>query len=186
MKKRVILGIVVMTVLLASFFGFGYVKELYDVLLEYMEQYVTGGNIYYAAIFFTLAAALSAFFAFFSSVVLVPFAVILFGNTLTFILLLSGWVLGAAALYGIAYYFGYPVMTRLVEEKKINKWIERFSKDSGFLFAFFFRLLTPSETGLVFGLLRYNFLKYMIISFFAELPFAVAVVFAGITALSFF
>ena len=42
-----------------------------------------------------------------------------------------------------------------------------------------FRLAMPSETGYVFGLFRYDFCRYLLITFLAELPFAILIVYGS-------
>src|SRR3989338_11317244 len=46
------------------------------------------------------------------------------------------------------------------------------SSRATFALALVFRLIMPAETGYIFGLIRYNFLRYCIVMFIAELPFA--------------
>jgi len=185
-RKTIILALILVIIGFVVYLGFDVGREYFNSLVEYLKYYITGDRIYIAALVFIFAAALSAFFAFFSSVILVPFAIVVFGKFLTVVFLLVGWIIGASALYALAYYFGYPVFTYFVKEKKINKWMDKYSKDTGIIYAFLFRFFTPSETGLIFGLFRYNFFKYLLITSLAEMPFAIAVVYVGATALSFF
>jgi len=66
-----------------------------------------------------------------------------------------------------------------VGHKKLDDWLAALQPRLSFPLLLLFRLATPSETGYVFGLLKYDFRKYLLLSFLAELPFAFIIVFAS-------
>ena len=63
---------------------------------------------------FVVLAALSAMLAFVSSAVLVPAAIRVWGPEACFLLLWTGWFLGALAAYAVGRYAGRPLVERLV------------------------------------------------------------------------
>jgi len=135
-------------------------------------------------IFFILTA-LSAILSPFSSVPLVPVAIIIWGNFLTILLLWIGWSLGGAAAYIIGKKIAYPSLKKLIDIKKINYYSKRFSKKTSFWTVLLFRLSLPAEIpGYALGILKYNFWKYQLATALAELPFAIATVYASQALLS--
>ncbi|EKD24351.1 MAG: hypothetical protein ACD_81C00040G0001 [uncultured bacterium] len=124
-------------------------------------------------------AAMSALLSPFSSVPLVPLAIVVWGTETTALLLLTGWVLGGGISYSIGYFLGYPVVQKIAPKRNLEKWMETLSEKIDISVAFLFRLATPSETGYVFGTLHYSFWKYMCITLVAELPFVYIAVYGG-------
>jgi uncharacterized membrane protein YdjX (TVP38/TMEM64 family) len=130
-------------------------------------------------LFFVAFAALSVLLGPFSSVPLIPFAVGSWGVHTTLFLLYSGWLCGGLVSYAAGYYWGYPLVQHIVALKKLDTWREQLSENVGLVFLLIFRIAAPSETGYLFGILRFPFLKYIGVTALAELPFAFLVVFAG-------
>lgn len=129
---------------------------------------------------FILFAAFSTVISMFSSIPAVPFAVLAWGKTLTFILLITGWVIGSFISYLIGRYGLYVIFKQTVVLKKIEAYQQKISEHSEFILVVLFRLALPSEiTGLVLGSLRYNFPKYVLATFISEIPFAIVAVYAS-------
>ena len=70
-------------------------------------------------------------------------------------------------------------MGKLVGRKRMETWIAQLEHHLHFLVLFVFRLAVPSETGYIFGIINYPFRAYLLITFLAELPFALLAVYAG-------
>lgn len=179
MSKKEILFVVVIIILAV---GFWYSRELqytFDSVVSTVELYITDHQVLGIGAFAGLAA-LSAMLSPFSSVPLVPFAVAVWGKTLTFLFLLSGWLLGGAATYAIGRYALYGLLGHLIPFDRIEKYRRELSKGSEFWLVFLFRLAMPAEIpGYVLGSLKYFFDKYMLATVMAELPVALVTVLAS-------
>jgi uncharacterized membrane protein YdjX (TVP38/TMEM64 family) len=134
----------------------------------------------WGALLFLLLSALSAMLAFFSSAVLVPVAIHAWGKLACMFLLWLGWILGGACAYGIARFWGRPVVRRLTSSKGLARYEERISRHTPFGLVLLFQLAVPSEIpGYVLGLARYGLRRYLLILALAELPYAVGTAWLG-------
>mgnify|MGYP001560841423 CR=1 FL=1 len=157
---------------------------------------VTLQDVFYETVFFTEAyaeehpmlsifvfmalAGVSAMLSPFSSVPLVPVAIMLWGSAWTIVFLISGWLGGHSITYAIGYYAGHPVIKKFVAPETIEQYTHKFSKKSEFLLVLLFRLASPAEVpGYVLGAVRYGFIKYFLATFIAEFPFAVMAVYVS-------
>jgi uncharacterized membrane protein YdjX (TVP38/TMEM64 family) len=139
---------------------------------------------FWGAALFVLVSALSAMLAFFSSAVLVPVALHTWGKLVTVLLLWVGWIVGGASAYGIARYWGRPVVRRLTSASRLARYEERISQRSSWSLVLLFQLAVPSEIpGYVLGLARYGLRRYLAILALAELPYAVGTVYLGASLL---
>ena len=131
-------------------------------------------------VLFVALAALSAMFAFLSSAVLVPAALVVWGKPLTFALLWLGWSVGGATAYAIARFLGRPVVAALTSSSGITRYEERISRGTSFGVILLFQLGVPSEVpGYVLGFLRYPFRRYLAALALGELPYAAGAVYLG-------
>lgn len=178
MNKKQLLGIATMAFILLLFASSALFQDTFFRLVGRLDLYASAHPLL-GALAFVLLAGASVLLSPFSSIPLVPAAVIIWGAEQTFILLLVGWLLGGIVSYGIGYYVGYPAVRRFVSKQHMNEWIEALSERVDIWIAFLFRLSTPSETGYVFGTLKYDLCKYIAITFLAELPFAYLAVYAS-------
>lgn len=143
-----------------------------------LQRYLTEHLVLGAAAFSSLAA-LSVLLGPFTSVPLIPSAVAVWGIPQTLTLLLVGWILGSSLAYAIGRLLGETVVKKLVGEAKLADWMGTLDRRLSFPLLLLFRLATPSETGYIFGILRYRFGRYLLLTFLAELPFALIAVYAG-------
>lgn len=164
-----VVGIVGLSLLLQDVFN-----ELVAVLAGYEEGRPVSGP----ALFVLLAGA-SVMLGPFTSAPLMPFAVGVWGAGKTLALLLVGWALGNSAAYGIGYHFGHPIMGRIVSAEGLRKWMRFLREEVSVWGLFLIRLAAPAEIGYAFGILKYDFRKYLAIVLPAELPFALIVVYGG-------
>lgn len=131
------------------------------------------------AVVFFLFSALSAMLAFASTAVLVPPANLVWGKLVTFVLLWSGWILGAMIAYGIGR-VARPLLVRLGYKKKLDQYKEFISRRMKFWLVLMFCLAVPSEIpGYVFGSAHYPFWKFILAIALAEGVFAAGLVLAG-------
>ncbi len=135
-----------------------------------------------AALFVVLSAA-AAMIAFFSTAVLVPIAVVTWNEWATFGLLWLGWTLGGAVAYAVGRFLGRHVVATLSSGHALA-YADRVSQAAPFGLVLLFQLGLPSEIpGYVLGMVRYRFAKYLLALVLAELPYAAATVFLGVSFL---
>ncbi len=134
----------------------------------------------WGAIIFFLASACSVMFLFLSSVLLVPSAVLVWGEWLTFVLLSMGWLFGWMATYGIGRFF----RDRTMIKKKLSE--QRFNNPTFLSGKLPFSLVLivicslPAEIGgYALGAVRYPFRTFLLALALVEIPFAFLIVFIG-------
>lgn len=125
------------------------------------------------SVFFFALSALSAIFAFASSILLIPSAILVWGMPLTFLLLLGGWIAGSMLTYWIGARLARPVLAFLVTEKKLSHYERLISKEARFWMILLFCLAVPSEIpGFILGAMRYDFAKFISAVIIAETIYA--------------
>lgn len=135
---------------------------------------------FWGAVLFIMLSALSAMLAFFSSALLLPVAIHVWGKTVCVLLLWVGWMLGGACAYGLARAWGRPLVRRLTSSEGLARYEERISRHTPFGLVLLFQLAVPSEIpGYVLGLARYGLRRYLLVLGLAELPYAVGTVYLG-------
>lgn len=145
------------------------------MLQKFSEQ-----NVLLAGSIFLLLAILSSLISPFSSVPLIPLAIAIFGNVVTFCLLIIGWMIGSIAAYFIGYSVGHHFFRTFFSFEKLERYRRRFSEHAQFVLVLLFRLAVPAEiTGYTLGIVRYSFRKYVLAVFLSELPFALISVYSG-------
>jgi len=144
-----------------------------------IEQFVKDHPVLGSLAFVGLSALVSML-SLFSSAPLVPIAVLVFGNALTLVLLLAGYMIGDV----IAYYLGYTTRHLSLENflhlEKIDYYRKKLSNGAQFSLVLLFRIALPAEiAGYPMGIIRYSFGKYMLAAFIGELIFAAITVYAS-------
>lgn len=170
----IILVSVLAVVVILSMLVSDFLANFIDSFIEYAALYPRLGLF-----IFVLLAAVSVMLGPFTSVALMPFIISWWGRSAAFGFLMAGWIMGNIGAYMIGFYFGHPLVRKLVKEEKLQKWITFVSHEVSIWIVFLFRLAVPAESGYVFGILRYNFRKYLAVVILAEFPFAVLAVWAG-------
>lgn len=185
MKKKTILQIAAFAVILGLMFYAS--SEAQSALVKYAdsigdyfrENPIRGGLIF---IFVSAAAVLLSPF---SSVPLVPSAIMAWGNFTTFWLLYLGWIIGGVAAYFIGSLFSEKIIKRFIPLEKVEYYKERISARSQFWLVLLFRLAIPSEAAsYTLGIIRYNFWKYFAVTILTEIVFALFVVYSSAILLS--
>ncbi len=175
-KKLVLLAIAIVAVLI--FWSSPMLQDEYWRLVGFFENHTAARPVLSIFIFLILTA-LSVMFFFFSSVLLVPVAVSVWGSLITTLLLLVGWLLGAIFSYILGRYAGYPILKYFISLRKLDYYHHLFLRNSSFLLVFLLRFTLPSEIpGYILGILRFNFQKYLLITLLAEIPYAFMIVYA--------
>ncbi len=161
------------------FWSFITLQDIFFGVITSVETYNLE-NPFLVAVIFIILAALSAMLSPFSSVPLVPAAIILWGNTLTVFLFLLGWLIGGSLTYLIGHFAGHHLINQLYSFEKIKHYQEKLSKKTKFLLILLFRFAMPAEIpGYVLGIVHYNFSQYFLATFLAEAPFALITVYAS-------
>ncbi|MCX6765751.1 MAG: VTT domain-containing protein [Candidatus Moranbacteria bacterium] len=183
-SKKIFLILSVLAALALIIFCSSY---LYNVVLSsigYLGDYLKE-NKFFGGILFIGISAFSVLLSPFSSVPLVPSAVLAWGNFLTFLLLFTGWIIGGIVAYLVGSYSREKLIERFVSFEKIEYYKERISPRSQFWLVFFFRLAVPSEVAsYTLGIIRYDFEKYLLATILAELPFAIFVIYSSYILIS--
>jgi len=177
LRKTAMLSVAAIAAALALW-RFSELREAFLFAVSWLETAVRGSGAAGAAAFVVLAA-LSALLSPFSSAPVVPVAVAIWGSLPAFTMLLLGWMLGGIAAYAAGRYAAHPVLKAAAPWKRIEKWKSEIPEKPAFMLALIARLALPSEVGYAYGALRYGFLNYLIVTFAAELPVALVLVYAS-------
>ncbi len=176
--KKKLIWLVIVAIAALIFWNSIMFQEEYWRLVDFFENQVTVKPVLSIFIFLFLTV-FSMMFLFFSSILLVPVAVSVWGSLTTTVLLLAGWLLGAIFSYILGRYVGYPILKYFISSRKLDYYHNLFSENSSFLLVFLLRFTLPSEIpGYILGLLRFNFQKYLLITMLAEIPYAFVMVYA--------
>lgn len=160
---------------------------LQDVLFDSMD--FLGGylkeNKVLGIILFFIFSAVSVLLSPFTSVPFAPSAIMAWGNFLTFLILFLGWVTGGIFAYLIGSFSREKIIRRFISFEKMERYKKRISPRTQFWLVLLFRLAIPSEiAGYTLGIIRYQFKKYLLATFLAELPFAFFVIYSSSVFLS--
>ena len=132
------------------------------------------------AFLFVGLAALSAVLVFFSSILIVPFGVHVWGEAVCFLLLWAGWFLGGALTYMIGRRYGWPVVRWILSERVATEYRARIPRSRSFLPVLLVQLALPSEAvGYLCGLVHVPPPVYFAALAAAELPYALGTVLLG-------
>ncbi len=150
-----------------------------DVIIVWIESVISQAPAL-GMLLFVLLSMVSAMVAFFSSAVFAPVAIYAWGKAGTFMLLWLGWLLGGMLSFGIGRFLGRPVVSMIIDEKKIDGWQRELGTRARFIHVLMFQAAVPSEIpGYVLGMLRYSFPLYLSALAITELPYAIATVYLG-------
>ena len=151
------------------------IVRLVELSEPVIAQHPVGG-----AFLFVGLAALSAVLVFFSSILLVPFGVHIWGEAVCFILLWAGWFLGGVLTYAIGRRLGWPVVRWILSERVATEYRARIPRSKSFLPVLLVQLALPSEAvGYLCGLAHVPPLVYFAALAAAELPYALGTVLLG-------
>jgi uncharacterized membrane protein YdjX (TVP38/TMEM64 family) len=132
------------------------------------------------AVVFVLISGVAVILFPFSSVPLIPSAIMVWGNMLTVCMLIFGWFFGGWSAYFIGGYASKKIISRYFDAEKIEFYKNKISSRAQFWFVILFRLAIPSEiTGYTLGVIRYPLGRYLIATLLTEIPFAFAAVYLG-------
>ena len=148
-------------------------------ILAACEQVITAHPVA-GALVFVVFAALSAMIAFMSVAIIVPVAIVTWGEPVALVLLWTGWLLGGMLAYGIGSLPGRKVLGWFVSSAAMSRLERRLDSRASFGLVVLVQLSLPSEIpGYVLGMLRYPFRRFLLALALTELPYAVATVYMG-------
>lgn len=164
---------------LAAVAGSGTLHDALISVFEVIEKFIVRQPSL-GALLFVAFAAISAMLAFVSIAVIVPAAVLAWGELFSMLLLWIGWILGGCASYSVGRFLGQHVVRWLTPHQVLHRLARRVQRDAPFGVVLLFQLALPSEIpGYVLGLAQYRFLKYLLALGIAELPYAAATIYLG-------
>jgi uncharacterized membrane protein YdjX (TVP38/TMEM64 family) len=132
------------------------------------------------ALLFIGLAALSAAVVFFSTVLLVPFGISVWGEIGCFFLLWTGWFLGGMLTYTIGRRFGRPFLLWMLSAPAVAEYEARIPASHTFLPVLLAQVALPSEAvGYLCGILRVPPRTYLMALALAEVPYALGTVLLG-------
>lgn len=176
-RRLVALGLLVCVAALfaSSDALFGWLNGIVLGLEPWMLRHQIAG-----AVLFRALASISAFLAFFSSTILVPVAVHAWGAPYTVALLWAGWIVGGSLAYGAGRWLGRPLARTLAGPERLAYYESRLGQRAPFALILLLHLTLQSEIpGLVLGMLRYRFDRFLLALGLAQIPYAVGVVYAS-------
>jgi len=178
--KRYLYIFFLITALAFIFWYSAKVQESFYRVVALLEAHAALRPLTTIAIF-VLFAAVSAMVSPFSSVPLVPPAILIWGSERTFLLLLIGWLFGGVFTYLAGCYGINPVLRRFIDiENKIEYYQSKISKRAELWLVMLFRLAMPAEIpGYVLGSIRYHFAWYFFATLVSEFMFALATVYGS-------
>jgi uncharacterized membrane protein YdjX (TVP38/TMEM64 family) len=133
---------------------------------------------------FVLLAAVSALLAFFSSALLIPVAVYVWGPATCVVLLWGGWLVGGIVAYLVGRNLGRPVVRAVLGPGTLARYEGWVRSGAGFVPVFLLQLAIPSDVaGYLFGLVRCRVRVFLPALAAAEVPYAIGAVYLGVSFL---
>lgn len=175
-RAALVLGLCLAAALLLS------LDSVYDLLkqgLAALDPLIAAHPIL-GAIVFTLLSALAAVMAFFSSAIMVPSAVMAWGNPLTVVLLWIGWLIGGLAMYVLGRSLRHPRARGTKPSRRFAAYLPNSPDELSLPLVLLWQLALPSEIpGYLCGYLGVPFRTYFLALALGELPFALGAVLLG-------
>jgi uncharacterized membrane protein YdjX (TVP38/TMEM64 family) len=173
---------VVIAVLAVGLAAIGQSDTVHAALTDVLERsrLIIAGYPVAGPLLFVALAALSAMLAFASVAVLLPVAIVTWGEPLSILLLWLGWQIGGACTYAAGRFFGRPAFRWLAADSLLQRFERHLGPSTPFGVVLLFQLALPSEIpGYVLGLVRYSLPRYLLALGFVELLYTVAAVHLG-------
>jgi uncharacterized membrane protein YdjX (TVP38/TMEM64 family) len=149
--------------------------SLFDAAESVVRQRPVWGMVVFVSL-----VGLSGMVAFVSSAALVPMAIHVWGPAVCFLLLWTGWFLGALAAYALGRYLGRPLVERLVRPGALARYEEWARSGKSLVLILILQLGLPSDlAGYVFGLVRCRLSAFVPALALAEIPYALGAVYLG-------
>ncbi|HBP01226.1 MAG: hypothetical protein UY41_C0050G0005 [Candidatus Moranbacteria bacterium GW2011_GWE1_49_15] len=144
-------------------------EESFEVFREAVQR-----NFFYGAFIFLLLEVISIVVAPVSTIFLIPVASDIFGPFLTALLSVLGWTIGSVIAFAIARRFGRPVLEKIVEPEKLERYRNYITPDAEFLTVLLLRVMLPVDVvSYAVGLFTLmHFRKYLLATVIGITPFS--------------
>lgn len=150
-----------------------------ESVMAYSESYIYHYPIT-GMLLFIILASISAMVAFYSSTVLVPIGIYVWGELGCIILLWFGWLTGGVLTYLIGSSVGRSIIMKIVGMKKYRKYESFIGEKAKFIHILIFQAVVPSELpGYFLGSIRYKFTHYITALAIVEMPYAILTIILG-------
>jgi uncharacterized membrane protein YdjX (TVP38/TMEM64 family) len=176
----------VLTILLGVAMLFLLARPIHTQLLSWLgaAEPLIRDNPKLGMLIFVLLAAVSALLAFFSSALLIPVAVYVWGPVTCVVLLWGGWLVGGIVAYLVGRNLGRPVVRALLGPGTLARYEGWVRSGAGFVPVFLLQLAIPSDVaGYLFGLVRCRVRVFLPALAAAEVPYAIGAVYLGVSFL---
>lgn len=175
-KKIIVLSLAFIGFLVWSSVQF---QHFFAGVVPYFENLAHHNALLSITVFIALGI-LSTMLSSFSSVPLIPIAILVWGTFPTAIYLFVGWLTGDILSYLVGYWAGNPILKKFVSLEKIDYYRRKIPPNAELRLVFFFLMSMPSEVpNYTLGTLRYNFLRYILVIGLGEVIFASFSAYAG-------
>jgi uncharacterized membrane protein YdjX (TVP38/TMEM64 family) len=176
----------VLTILLGVAMLFLLARPIHTQLLSWLgaAEPLIRDNPKLGMLIFVLLAAVSALLAFFSSALLIPVAVYVWGPVTCVVLLWGGWLVGGIVAYLVGRNLGRPVVRAVLGPGTLARYEGWVRSGAGFVPVFLLQLAIPSDVaGYLFGLVRCRVRVFLPALAAAEVPYAIGAVYLGVSFL---
>jgi uncharacterized membrane protein YdjX (TVP38/TMEM64 family) len=181
--KRIIGFSIVIALAILFFYSLTLQKNIF-YLISRLGFIVQQNHVIGIAIF-VIITALGIILSPFSGVPLIPVAITAWGKWIAGILVLTGWMIGAAITYLLGRSALYPLLKLLIPLKKLEYYRKLISGKVTFGLVVLFRFAMPVEVpGYVLGIIKYPLKKYMFASLISFIPFSIFMIYASHAFLS--
>ncbi|PIR69719.1 MAG: hypothetical protein COU47_01380 [Candidatus Niyogibacteria bacterium CG10_big_fil_rev_8_21_14_0_10_46_36] len=176
-EKRHIFFALLLILIGVIFWSSGFLQSVFAEAQNFIETYIHESPIL-AVLVFVMLAVVAVVVSPFSSAPLVPLVIPAWGESLTIVLLVSGWLIGGIIIYFIGSALREPFLSHTGTTEKIEYYKSHISGRAQFGLVVLFRFAIPSEiAGYVLGIVRYHFGKYVIATITYEIFSATTLVY---------
>lgn len=159
------------------FWSSGFLQDILAEAQGFVGDYIEESPLLAVLVFIGLAVV-AIIVSPFSSAPLIPLVIPVWGEELTIVLLVCGWLIGGIGAYIIGSVFGSPFFSETKTMQSIKYYQSRISGKTEFGLVMLFRFAIPSEIGgYVLGIIRYHFAKYIAVTLSYEIFSAVTLVY---------
>jgi uncharacterized membrane protein YdjX (TVP38/TMEM64 family) len=141
---------------------------------------LTDQNEFLSIAIFVGIAAITTMLSSFVRIVPAPLGILLWGSSETALYMLFGWLIGDALSYFIGYGAINPTIKNFLPMEKVAYYREKIPPHAELKLVAFFIFAVPAEVAnYVLGAIRYDFMKYFIVTIFSEFFYAAITAFTA-------
>ena len=137
-------------------------------------------NEFLSIAIFVGIAAIATMLSSFVRIVPAPLGILLWGSSATTLYMLFGWLIGDALSYFIGYGAINPTIKNFLPMEKVAYYREKIPPRAELKLVAFFIFAVPAEVAnYALGAIRYDFMKYFIVTIFSEFFYAAVTAFTA-------